>query len=173
MTLKPCWYRYCLALLLLSELAMSAPKVEEGRIKAVVAYKITHFVVWPDKPSILKLCTLGSSELSEILGGVVKQAGKENKILVNTLKLGSDYTNHCDALYIRDLDESDVRVVLRNLKEWPVLTIGDSEEFARDGGMVGLYTEDDKVRFTVNIKAVKQAGLLVKSQLLNLAKVIQ
>ncbi|WP_419535035.1 YfiR family protein [Endozoicomonas sp.] len=173
MTLRPYWYCYCLALMLVSELSLSAPKVDEGRIKAVVAYKITHFVVWPEKPSILKICTLGSSELSEMLDGIVKQAGKDSKFNVNHQNLGVDYKNNCDALYIRNLDERDTKSVLRNLKEWPVLTIGDSEEFARDGGMVGLYTEDDKVRFAVNINAVKDAGLLVKSQLLSLAKVIQ
>ncbi|MFK0573504.1 YfiR family protein [Endozoicomonas sp.] len=173
MALKFCLRCYCLTLLLLSASVLAVPKADEGRVKAVVAYKITHFVVWPEKKGRLNLCTLGSDELSDMMRGIVRQAGKESKIRINAQQLGLDLKQRCDVLYIRNIDQSDINEVLSGLKQWPILTIGDSEEFAHNGGMIGLYTENDKVRFAVNLGAVKQAGLLVKFQLLKLAKVIQ
>ncbi len=162
-----------MVLLFCAELTLATPKVDEVRVRAIVAYKIMHFVVWPERPSALKLCTIGSTQLSKLLDEIASQDSKKSRITVNDYKLGADLKNHCDALYIRNLDDNELKLVLKNLEEWPVLTIGDSEAFARVGGMIGLYTENDKVRFAVNINAVKDAGLLVKSQLLSLAKVIQ
>jgi len=53
-----------------------------------------------------------------------------------------------------------------------VLTVGDDEAFVRDGGMVGLPIEDGTVRITVNPDALRNAGLMMSSQLLRMARIV-
>ena len=51
----------------------------------------------------------------------------------------------------------------------PVLTVGETTQFLRDGGMVRFFVEDNNVRFQINQKNAEAAGLKISSQLLMLA----
>ena len=51
----------------------------------------------------------------------------------------------------------------------PVLTVGETVQFLRDGGMVRFYVENNKVRFQISQKNAEAAGLKISSQLLMLA----
>ena len=53
------------------------------------------------------------------------------------------------------------------------LTVGESESFARENGMVNFVFENDKVRFEINMKPVEQAGLKMSAQLQKLAKTVR
>lgn len=50
-----------------------------------------------------------------------------------------------------------------------VLTVGETVQFLRDGGIIRIFVEDRRVRFRVNSTALGAAGLKVHSQLLSLA----
>ena len=53
-----------------------------------------------------------------------------------------------------------------------ILTIGDTEGFARQGVMVNFYMENKKVRFEINPKAAGRAGLKISSNLLRIARIV-
>jgi hypothetical protein len=44
-----------------------------------------------------------------------------------------------------------------------VLTVGESRNFAEDGGMIGFSIEENKVRFAINLAAVNGAKLKVSA----------
>ena len=62
---------------------------------------------------------------------------------------------------------------IQMLKGVPVLTIGETPGFARNGGIINLILEDNKVRFEVNVAAAKEADLNISSRLLALARIVQ
>jgi YfiR/HmsC-like len=51
-----------------------------------------------------------------------------------------------------------------------VLTIGESDGFARAGGMVNFVIDAGRVRFDVNQKAAERRGLRLSSRMLRLAR---
>jgi hypothetical protein len=53
------------------------------------------------------------------------------------------------------------------------LTVGESEDFIRDGGMVGLVRDADQIQIQVNLEATQAAGLRISSRLLSLAVVVR
>jgi hypothetical protein len=55
----------------------------------------------------------------------------------------------------------------------PVLTLSDAEGFAARGGMVELVLVNDAMRFDVNLKAVRAAGLALNSHVLKLARQVR
>jgi len=55
----------------------------------------------------------------------------------------------------------------------PLLTVGDSAGFCRQGGAIGFFLEDGKVRFEINVAAAERRGLRVSSSLLRLARIIK
>jgi hypothetical protein len=66
-----------------------------------------------------------------------------------------------------------VNEAIQTLKGVPVLTIGETPGFARNGGIINLILEDNKVRFEVNVAAAKEAELNISSRLLALARIVQ
>lgn len=55
----------------------------------------------------------------------------------------------------------------------PVLTIGDFKGFRKMGGTLNLVVESDRMRFKVNLQAVRQQKLRIHPQLLKLASEIE
>jgi hypothetical protein len=53
-----------------------------------------------------------------------------------------------------------------------VLTVGETEDFAEDGGMIAFLVEENKIRFEINLEAADKAKLKISSKLLALAKTV-
>jgi hypothetical protein len=60
--------------------------------------------------------------------------------------------------------------ILKRLKSISVLTVGETAQFIKEGGLVRFYVEGNRVRFQINNQGAEQAGLRISSQLLSLAK---
>jgi hypothetical protein len=71
-------------------------------------------------------------------------------------------------LYLADVPPDDAAATLSRIRG-PVLTVGETARFLRDGGMVRVYVEDSRIRFQVNRRQTDAAGLKISSQLLSLA----
>jgi hypothetical protein len=49
------------------------------------------------------------------------------------------------------------------------LTVGESSGFVDQGGIIGLTTENDRVRFEVNLAAAERAHLKISARVMALA----
>ena len=72
-------------------------------------------------------------------------------------------------LYIATSEKERYRSVLDLIAEEPVLTVGESAEFTKSGGIIGFSVKDSKVRFKINVSAAAKVGLDISSKLLKLA----
>jgi hypothetical protein len=79
----------------------------------------------------------------------------------------------CQIAFFPTNSDADVAYALSKLEGMAVLTVGESEEFAKRGGTLALVTRDQRVGFTVNLSASKRSNLTISSQLLSLATVIE
>jgi hypothetical protein len=63
--------------------------------------------------------------------------------------------------------------VLDAARAHAALAVGESEGFARNGGVINFFVEDKRLRFEINTDAASRARLKVSSRLLRLAVLIQ
>ncbi len=75
----------------------------------------------------------------------------------------------CRAVFVSGSEGPRVAAVLRAVRGLPVLTFSDAPGFVDRGGMVGFVRERDRVRFEVNLGALRRAGLRMSSEVLRLA----
>jgi len=68
---------------------------------------------------------------------------------------------------------ASMKEMLASLKDAPVLTIGESEQFAEADGILNFVRDGDKLRFEANLDAAQQAGLRISAQFLKLAKAVR
>jgi hypothetical protein len=54
-----------------------------------------------------------------------------------------------------------------------VLTVGETQGFLGDGGVVNFKVEEGKVRFEINMEAAGQERLHISSKLLRLAQIVK
>jgi hypothetical protein len=59
--------------------------------------------------------------------------------------------------------------LVAKLKDAAVLTVGESDDFLENGGMINLERRDRKVALEVNLAATGNARLKISSKLLSVA----
>jgi hypothetical protein len=149
----------------------------EYPVKAAFLFHFAQFVDWPegtfkDARSPLTYCTIGEDPFQGAL-----DAGLSGKRIGTRLfrvlhfKQPPDI-RECQILFIGAGEKKLVPSVLKSLQGNPVLTVGESEHFVQDGGMIGFLLEENKIRFEINLEAVEHAKLKVSSRLLTLAKTV-
>ncbi len=78
----------------------------------------------------------------------------------------------CHVLFIGEGEKGQLASVLANVKGSPVLTVGESERFVNEGGMIGFSLEENKIRFEINLESAEKANLKISARLLTLAKTV-
>lgn len=168
----------CVALLLQGHArASDTPDSAEYLIKAGFIYNFANLMQWPanafpktDSPIVIGVLgadTFGGT-LDEVLGGK-KVNGRS--FVVKHLKWGTDLKD-CNIVFVSSSENIHLEEIFRLVKGLPILTIGESPNFAHRGGIINFIVVDDKVRFEVNVDAAKQADINISSRLLALAKII-
>jgi len=55
----------------------------------------------------------------------------------------------------------------------PILTVGEDDSFARNGGIINFVLKNDKVRLEIDLAAAKKAGVTISSKLLAVADAVK
>ena len=150
---------------------------EEYSVKAAFLFHFAQFVEWPpeafkDSNSPITYCTVGENPFQGALDASLN--GKkivERAVRVLHFKQAQEL-KECQVLFLGLAEKKSIAAELANLKGAPVLTVGESEHFAAEGGMIGFLLEDNKVRFEINVEAAEHAKLKISARLLALAKTV-
>lgn len=152
------------------------PPVSEYQIKAAFLYNFAKFIEWPVEAHVAdaQSFTIGilgpdpfGPDIAVIEGKLVK--GKPLRVVRG---LALEELKGCQVLFIGTAAPAELARALGALKDKPILTVGESEGFARRGGMIHLMTVENKVRFEINTQVAEQARLKISSHLLRLAKIV-
>lgn len=154
--------------------AVAADEVPlETRIKAAMIYNFSRFIRWNDGvKEPLTVCVVKDSGMVQAINAVSDSSGREKR-LARALRIEDPTTvRGCDAIYLPNGTESLTAMALQASRQESVLTIGDSLRFVENGGAMGFFLDNDRVRFAVSLSTLESAGLTVSSRLLSLAKVV-
>ncbi len=165
----------CIAATLLPAGVRGEDSAPEAALKAAFIYNFTKFVEWPPSvpPGQLRLCTVGTSAVTEALGGFEgKLALGRTLTLVPAPKPGS--TAQCQLVYVADSNTPrHVGEVLAEVRGRPVLTVSDHPDFLNLGGMIAISRTGDRLRFEVDLPTIQNSELKVAAPLLRMAKTVR
>lgn len=134
-------------------------KVTEYDVKAAFLAKFPEFVTWPGSSGPVTVGVVGADPFG---GALDKTARVKHSRRAEDLK-------DCQIVFIPKSEQGNTSAILASLAGTNILTVSESDGFAKQGGMIGFVMEGDKVRFEINNAAARKAGLNIKSQLLKLA----
>ena len=149
--------------------ASDAPDGVEHRVKAAFLYNFIRFIEWPDLGlSDFRLCVYGDNPFGEALDQLHSRSVGQLGLMVDyPLTLGQ--VTACQLVFISVQSETGEQEVINYLYNLPVLTVSETPNFIRHGGMIGFVLENGKVRFEINPNQANEAGLTISSKLLRLA----
>lgn len=142
----------------------------EPQLEAAYLVNFMKYVDWPasNRP-YTTICLFGRDTLGSFLAGYEGRSvgGKELRIRRAN---SSDDMSHCQLVFIPDIEEARIGVVLRWVQGQPILTVSDAEGFTRLGGGIELARGSGRVQFMVNAEVLARSGLSPSSQMLRLAQ---
>jgi YfiR/HmsC-like len=153
---------------------IAAPR-SEYEVKAAMLYNFARFVDWPpqflpEPPAPLVLGVLGPDPFGPILESTLRGVTVNGRPIEVRRFATLAELKICHILFI-SADAKSLPLVFETLEKSGVLTVGDTEKFARHGGVIGFTLNENKVHFEINLDAAERAGLKISSKLLKLATV--
>jgi hypothetical protein len=150
----------------------------EYQVKAAFLYNFAKFVEWPpdlfnNPRGPLVLCVAGKDPFGDFLEGIVQgKTANGHPLTIRRLQREGE-ARSCQILFISSSERNRVRPVLQSLNGASVLTVGETDGFAQQGGVINFTLEDNHVHFEINVDAAERAGLKISSKLLSLAKIVR
>lgn len=149
--------------------------VSEEEIKAAFLFNFAKFVEWPplhNSASVFVVGVLGRDSFAAALEQIVQGKAINGKpLLVRRLSRPPE-SRGCHVVFLTGDDKNRPKQLLAAISAEGVLTVGEAEEFAERGGVIGFVKESNRIRFEINLEAASRAGLRVSSRLLQLARVV-
>lgn len=156
----------------------NAQKYSEYEVKAAYLYNFIKFIQWPatafeTKDSEFVIGIYGFDPFKNTLKEVLANNTVQNRKIVIKYFKNPDEIKKCNLLFISDINEEELALLIKKLNNAPILTVGDNvKNFCLLGGMINFAQQDSKHRFVINNNQAVNANLKISSKLLFLAKTI-
>lgn len=159
---------------LLFVLAQDAFGAAEYEVKAAQTAKFASYVDWPSNAgkSNLVIGLVGRDPSAGTIERALNGAVVSNR-RVELRRVSATDTKTlrgCDILFISSMEGDRASEIIRQVQGFPVLTVGESENFAAVGGMLQFIVVDGQIRFVANPSSAERSGLKLTSALLRIAR---
>lgn len=153
------------------------PQLSEAQVKAAFLVNFPKYVDWPAEAfaktnSPIVISVLGGNKLGDELAKMV--AGKTiegHPLALKPVTKDEEILEGCHILFVGANERQRFPAILKKFGKAPVLTVGESDDFLADGGIINLSKQDKRISLVVNLAAARKAGLRISSKLLNVAHV--
>ena len=149
----------------------------EYQIKAAYLFNFLKFVEYPNESFMDPLApivigVIGDDPFGNALPQVVIGKTVQGRdLVIHVYRIGEDLRG-AHILFISASERKRLPMILSSLRGSSVLTVADTEGFLEAGGMIQFLSENDRVRFAINVDATSRAKLKMSSKLLSLARAV-
>jgi len=96
----------------------------------------------------------------------------DSRLIHVVLSPSAEELERCNILYIADSSPQKTRAALEKVHSKGILTVGDTNSFLRQGGMIGLVTVGEQVQIQVRLEIAQESRLKISSRLLSIAVLV-
>ena len=172
-------FRYSMAIILgaLMSIGASGQAADEYKVKAAFLYNFPKFVEWPAQAfkspaDPIVIGVLGRNPFHEALSDAL--AGKNingRRFEIREISEASQAAG-CQMIFFAASERKRNAELLKEIGMMGILTIGETANFAEDGGVVNFKIEGGNVRLQINLDAARRQQLHISAKLLSLAEIV-
>lgn len=167
-----------LTFLLLSVLCAPPARAEnEYGVKAAYLFNFAKFIEWPKSafasasaPVVVGI--VGRDPFGAELDRAFSDATVNGRP-VEIRRVGAGDAaglRACHLLFVPATEEARTDAILAAVQGKPVAVVGESDDFARRGGVLGFVRDGGNVKFDANAKAAARNGMSISAKLLRVAR---
>ena len=154
------------------------PAPTDQQTKALCLLNFAKYVDWPADTFVatnspITIGCVGDAKSVEILKSAAEEKLIDGRPVVIVAAGDLAAWQKCQVLYICASEKRRQPDILKRLKTMPILTVGESDQFLPQGGIINFLKKDGKIRFDVDVAAARAAHLEISSRLLSLADSVQ
>jgi hypothetical protein len=149
--------------------------ITQYHLKAAFLYNFAKFVDWPasafagpDDP--FTLCVVGTEPFISARETLAGKSIRGRKIAVRRVDTVVS-ARQCNMIYLASTDDGGFNLDPGQFKS-AVLTVGESEDFLRRGGIINLTVVNNKIRFEIDRDTGERLGFRFRAQLLQRALLV-
>jgi hypothetical protein len=183
----------CVSLTARTNEAQVVDAEKAAKVKAAYVLNFVRYSQWPeyafegpDAPIVLAV--VRDCDVTEVLAAAAQRSAPIGGRLLTIRRVERPSANAASAeglrhfldevrsahlVYICSLPPAQTRAVLNGLEFAGVLTVGDTPNFAAEGGMLGFVLRGDRIVFEANPPAIKACGVAVSAKVLKLAQIVE
>lgn len=151
-------------------MAQKKIKVDEYVLKAKFLYAFINYVNWDSiaKNGEIKVAIIGESPITPTFMNI----NKNKKIKINEYQDLYEITN-CNIVFVPSDCTYRLYTILSKFSKKPVLVVTEKTGYAKSGAHINFVVIQDKLKFEVNLKTLKETNLKVSSVLLQHAIIVK
>lgn len=151
------------------------PQPDEYLVKAAYIYHFAELIEWPSDAlnagsRTVDLCIFGEDPFHGDLENIVEGKRIGTRIIQVRHIKKNPLSEHCQIIFVGKNEDRRIPSLLMELRDAPVVTVGETETFVQQGGVIRFCLEGNKLRFEINLQAAEGDRLKISSRLLQLAK---
>lgn len=152
--------------------AQAQNRLDEHQVKAAFLYNFAKFVQWPagSQTGPLVIGVVGDGLFGNLIDQIVNGKTVQGREIVVRQLEHADDLGSCHILFIAGSEARHTAALLQRLEGMPVLTVGETLHFLREGGIARFFVDRNRVRFEINPSRAEYAKLKISSPLLSLAQ---
>jgi len=155
----------------------SPQQTKEFHVKALFLYNFANFVEWPkdafnNLDSPLRLCLYGNVPFGGFLDAIDGTRIRDRHLKVVRTSDSEEIEPGCHILFVGTEHLGVIEQLFNNMNHLFVLSIGSVKGFTDKVGIVNILRTQDQNKFEINLSKAIQNGLLIDSDLLSLARII-
>ncbi len=163
---------FAIFLISMQERGLAAGTVNISLMKGVYLYNFIRFASWPDDPGSrtkVIVAVYGSPVFADQLEVISQKSEYPPDMEVRRCQTVS-CVDGAHVLYVHDMEDVRLLALLEHVAKHPVMTVSDEADFVQLGGMLELVEEEERLRFDVNLKAIRDSGLYLNADVLDMAR---
>jgi len=159
--------------------AADADTPMDYQVKAAFLVNFPKFVDWKpgtfaDTNSPITVGIYGDDNIAGEFERMIEggRAVEGRPIVLERITSEQQITN-CQVLFIARSERHRTRAVIEKTKGSSVLTVGETEDFLEEGGIINMVPRDRKIRLQVNLGTARDSHLNISARLLKVADVVK
>ncbi len=167
-----------IGLLLMNVCALvSQNSAVEYQVKAAFLFNFAKFIDWPSQAfprasDPFTICLAGDPFGSALEKTIQGETFNGRTLVIRRIAAGESLGG-CQIVYVAVSEARRSMEIINAAANMPVLTVGETESFIRNGGMIRFTEAGHRIQFQINPDAAERASLRISSRLLRLADIVR
>ena len=149
--------------------------LDEYEAKALLVYNFVKYTSWPEgsfdnENSAIQIAVVGNSNFFDSFKNYQGKQVQGRALKIVMLNMITDFDGE-HVLYLSGKWTASTKFFMENvgLKEKPILTVGESEDFVVNGGVISIINKNDHLALLTNPDAAKNCQLFLSNNLVKLS----